>query len=72
MSSTTHAPPSVLTIHEAADYLRVSTRTLYAMTRPRGPIQCLRVGPRGVRYTVAALQRFIADQEGTQDERHIR
>jgi excisionase family DNA binding protein len=63
MTSTTHASPAVLTIHEAADFLRVSTRTLYAMTRPRGPIPCLRVGPRGVRYTMVALQKWIDEQQ---------
>jgi excisionase family DNA binding protein len=64
MKSADTATPTVLTIHEAADFLRVSTRTLYSMTKPRGPIACLRVGPRGVRYTMAALQQFIAQQEG--------
>jgi excisionase family DNA binding protein len=68
MSKTSIAEPEVLTIHEAADVLRVSTRTLYAMTKPRGPIPCLRVGPRGVRYTVAALQRFINEQEGVDSQ----
>jgi excisionase family DNA binding protein len=52
-----------MTIHEAADYLRVSPRTVYAITYPRGPLRCVRVGPRGVRYTLAALQAFIQEQE---------
>lgn len=53
------APPTILTLAEAADWLKVSPRTLYSMTRPRGPIPCVRVGPRGVRYTLAALQAWI-------------
>ena len=57
------APPALLTIHDAAEYLRVSARTMYSLTRPRGPIPCVRCGPRGVRYTVAALERFIREQE---------
>ena len=63
MVAASAAPPALLTIHEAAEYLRVSTRTLYSLTRPRGPIPCIRVGPRGVRFSLASLQRFIRDQE---------
>lgn len=55
---------ALLTINEAADFLRVSTRTVFSLTRPRGPIPCVRCGPRGVRYTMAALHQFIAQQEG--------
>jgi excisionase family DNA binding protein len=57
------ATPTILTLQEAADLLKVSTRTLYSLTRPRGPIPCLRVGPRGVRYTLAALQQWIDQQQ---------
>lgn len=61
--STNTASPALLTIHEAADYLRVSSRTVYSLTWPRGPIHCVRVGPRGVRYTLAALQAWIDGQQ---------
>jgi excisionase family DNA binding protein len=57
------ALPTVLTIHEAADLLKVSTRTMYSLTKPRGPIPCVRCGRRGIRYTAAALQQFIEQQE---------
>lgn len=63
MNTTIAAPQAVLTIYEAAEYLRVSTRTLYAITKPRGPIPSVRVGSRGVRYTWAALQKFIDQQQ---------
>jgi excisionase family DNA binding protein len=65
--STAIATPTILTLQEAADLLKVSSRTLYAMTQPRGPIPCLRVGPRGVRYTLAALERWIAQQESAKN-----
>jgi excisionase family DNA binding protein len=55
--------PKVLTPHEAADFFRVSTTTLRKMTEPRGSIPCVRVGPRGVRYTMAALQEWISEQQ---------
>jgi excisionase family DNA binding protein len=61
--STAIATPTILTLQEAADMLKVSSRTLYSLTKPRGPIPCVRCGPRGVRYTLTALQRFIEDQE---------
>jgi excisionase family DNA binding protein len=62
MTSTT-APPALLTIHEAAEYLRVSPRTVYAITHPRGTLRCVRVGSRGVRYTLASIQEFVRAQE---------
>jgi excisionase family DNA binding protein len=57
------APPVILTVQDAADLLKVSCRTLYSLTRPRGPIPCFRVGPRGVRYTLTALQEWIDEQQ---------
>ena len=55
-------PTPLLTCREAADYLRVSTRTLFNLTTPHGPIPCIRVG-RGVRYSPAALQAWVDDQQ---------
>jgi excisionase family DNA binding protein len=60
--STADETPTILTVQDAADLLKVSSRTLYSLTRPRGPIPCVRVGPRGVRYTLAALQEWIDEQ----------
>jgi excisionase family DNA binding protein len=72
MANASITTPTILTLQEAADVLRVSTRTLYSLTRPRGPIPCVRCGPRGVRYSLAALQRFIAEQENSDDCQDIR
>ena len=48
----------LLTAREAARLLSVSERTLYDLTVPRGPIPCVKIGSRGVRYARAALQAF--------------
>jgi excisionase family DNA binding protein len=61
MTTAVAAPPALLTIHEAAEYLRISPRTLFALSQPRGPIPCARIG-RSVRYTVAALNEFVEQQ----------
>jgi excisionase family DNA binding protein len=68
VSTVSNTPPAILTIHEAAEYLRVSPRTLYTLTHPRGPIPCLRVGPRGVRYTLAAILTWIDEQQQSKGE----
>jgi excisionase family DNA binding protein len=65
--STAQTAPTILTIQDAAELLKVSSRTMYSLTRPRGPIPCVRVGPRGVRYTMTALQAFIAEQERSEE-----
>jgi excisionase family DNA binding protein len=56
----------VMTIHDVAEYLGVSTRTVYSITAPRGTLRCIRCGPRGVRYTLASLEKFIREQESDQ------
>jgi excisionase family DNA binding protein len=62
MSSETTA---LLTSKEAANLLRVSTRQLFNLTKPRGPISCVRIG-RSVRYTRAALDAWINEQQSQQ------
>ena len=50
---------------EAAQALGISTRTLWGLTTPRGPIPCLRVGHgkrQIVLYPVAALQAWLDRQ----------
>jgi excisionase family DNA binding protein len=45
-------------IREAARWLSVSTRTLWSMTRPRGPVPCLRLGRR-VLFRRRDLEEFL-------------
>mgnify|MGYP005852863719 FL=1 len=55
--------PLALRPREAAKALGISTRTLWGLTAPRGPIPCLRIG-RGRRpivlYPVAGLQAWLS------------
>ena len=55
--------PLSLRPREAAKALGISTRTLWGLTAPRGPIPCLRIG-RGKRalvlYPVAGLQAWLS------------
>jgi len=52
----------LLTPREAAKTLSVCEKTLWTWTEPRGPIPAVRFG-KAVRYSHAALARFIAEQE---------
>ena len=52
----------LLTPREAAKALSVCEKTLWTWTQPRGPIPAVRFGS-AVRYSVAALSRFIAAAE---------
>lgn len=51
----------LLTPRETAQVLSVCEKTLWSLTRPRGPIPCLRLG-RSVRYSVEALREYVARQ----------
>ncbi|HMO86910.1 MAG TPA: helix-turn-helix domain-containing protein, partial [Lacipirellulaceae bacterium] len=53
--------PLLLTGAEAARLLRVSRRTLWTYTAPRGAIRPVRFG-RNLRYSPAELQRWIDAQ----------
>jgi len=55
-------PQLLLTPREAARSLRISERSLWAMTSPRGPVPSVRLG-RSVRYPAAALYQWIAEQQ---------
>jgi excisionase family DNA binding protein len=61
----TGPPRLLMSPREAAATLALSERTLWALTHPRGPIPCLRIG-RCVRYDVEALRGWIqaAQQNG--------
>jgi excisionase family DNA binding protein len=53
----------LLSAREAAKSLRVSERTLWALTQPRGPIPFVRVGRRGIRYDPRDLVAWIDGQK---------
>jgi len=62
-SDTPALPKLLLTAPEAARALSISPRALWALTAPRGPIPCVRLGSR-VLYSPDALRRFIDQQQG--------
>ncbi len=55
----------LLTPREAADALSVCEKTLWATTAPRGDLRPTRIG-RAVRYSVAELERWIAERQSTE------
>ncbi len=57
------APTLLLTTREAAKALAVSEKTLWNLTTPRGTIPAIRVGERSLRYSVRALDEWIAAQQ---------
>lgn len=54
-------PILLLKPKEAAQALAVSERTLWQMTQD-GVIESIKVGTRSVRYPVASLERWVAEQ----------
>lgn len=50
--------PLLLTARQASKLLNLSERTLYRLTAG-GDIPVVKIGPRGVRYDVADLRRWI-------------
>lgn len=57
-------PVPLLTTKEAAMILRVSERSLWTMTSPRGPIRAVRMG-RSVRYAPQVIEDYIQGRLGT-------
>jgi hypothetical protein len=53
---------------QAAKALGISVRSLYSLSKPRGPIPVVRLGPSTVRYSVPQLQAFIDAGGTTSDE----
>lgn len=50
---------------EAAKALGISVRTLWALSAPRGPIPCARIGHgsrKSVLYSFTGIQAWLADQ----------
>jgi hypothetical protein len=60
--ATNDVPKLLLTPPEAAEALQVCENTLWSLTQPRGPIPAIRLG-KSVRYSPAALQKFIDEQQ---------
>ena len=64
MRETTNAQLRLLlTPRDAAKALAISEKTLWTLSAPRGPIPTIRVGERSIRYSVAALQRWIDSEQ---------
>jgi excisionase family DNA binding protein len=61
MSNST-ADKLLLTSQEAADALGVCTKTIYSITKPRGPLPCVRIGT-SVRYSRRALEQYVSERE---------
>lgn len=62
----TDTSPLALRPREAAKTLGISSRTLWSMTTPRGPIPCVRIGTgkrQSVLYPLAALRDWLASQQ---------
>ena len=57
-------PAPLMTADEVVQVLRVTERTLWSWTAPRGPIPVIRIG-RSVRYYSDAIQQFIASRVQT-------
>lgn len=57
-------PVPLLTTKEAAMILRVSERSLWTLTSPRGPIRAVRMG-RSVRYSPQVIEDYIQGRLGT-------
>jgi excisionase family DNA binding protein len=62
MSQVETTKPMLFTLREAAEALGVSQRTLWGLAKNK-QIRSVRVGPRGLRFSPAALQAFIEKQE---------
>ncbi len=58
----TNVESAFLTLHEAATLLRISDKTLWNHTEPRGnKIPCIRYG-KTVRYSRAAIDAWVTQQ----------
>jgi predicted DNA-binding transcriptional regulator AlpA len=53
----------LLRADEACDAMSVCRKTLYSLTAPRGPIPVVKIGKTGLRYSVAAINAWIEQQQ---------
>jgi predicted DNA-binding transcriptional regulator AlpA len=56
------APKLLVKPDTAAEMIAVCEKTLWSLTQPRGPLPCVRLG-KSVRYSPAALQKWIDEQQ---------
>ena len=61
-TATATQPKLLLTLFEAANAMNVSERTLWQLAKTK-QIPSVRVGPRGLRFRLAALEKWIEKQE---------
>jgi excisionase family DNA binding protein len=68
-ATTTPVTSDLMTVKEAAAYLRVSVSQLYSLTRRRGvaraqhPIPVVRMGIRTLRFRKSSLDRWLVELE---------
>ena len=62
----TEVAVALLTEREAAEYMRISPRTVFSL-RASGKLACVKIG-RSVRYRLAELERFIRGAETSKEE----
>jgi len=60
-------PTLLLMAREAAESLRISGKTLWNLTAPRGPIPVVRLGKRSVRYDPIALRAYLDQQQSANE-----
>lgn len=51
--------PVLLSAPDAAKYLGISTRKIYDLVEPKGPIPCYRLGKRLTRFSINDLNNYI-------------
>lgn len=51
--------PVLLSAPEAAKYLGISTRKMYELVKPKGPIPCYKLGKRLTRFSINDLNEYI-------------
>jgi predicted DNA-binding transcriptional regulator AlpA len=68
MRAAAEPPTLLLTARDAARALAISEKTLWTLSAPRGPIPTIRVGERSIRYSVAALEKWVAAQQAAEAE----
>jgi hypothetical protein len=53
-------PDQLLLPRETAKILRICERTLFSISSPRGPLKCVRFGPKMVRYRRQEVRDYVA------------
>lgn len=58
----TRDPDELLTIEQTAKLLRISPRSLWSLTSPRGPLKCVRLNSRSTRYRRSDVRELVASR----------